>query len=325
MATRFDQRDQRDPLEVAVSRVPMKSIALGALALFVAVTAYSGYYKTHAGFEDIVIRFGAAVRTSEPGPHWKIPYLESVHPVEIRERAYVVKLEAASRDPMELPIEVTLNWQVNKKHVVEMFNNYGELSQFEDRIIKPRLPDAVKGVISTFAVNDLLTKRTELRTFSREAIAKVIPQDIMTITGFAVTNVGFPKAYTDQIARVQVQREAANEQQEVLRRQNFVAQEKTQSALADANAVKAKADGDAYATTTNATAEAAKIKLTGSSINDNLEREAKILSAASALVDFRRAQQWNGALPQHFWGGDASAATMFNMPGTGTKPTIAAK
>lgn len=322
MATRFDSRD---PLEVAVRRVPVKSIALAVLALFVVATAYSGYYKTYEGHEDIVLRFGAAVRTSEPGPHWKIPYIESVHPVEIRERKFELVLEAASRDPLELPVKVALNWQVNKTHVIDMYRHYGELSQFEDRIIAPRIPDRVKGVISQYAVNDLLYKRVEWSTKASEAVVASIPQDIMTIKGFSVVNVGFPKEYTQQNERVQVARARAEEEQQKTEQQKWQVQTTVNTAEANAKAVTFAANATAYATKTQAVAEMERIALTGKAINDNLEREAKILSQASALVDFRRAQQWNGQLPAHFWGGDASAATMFNMPGTGTRPATAAK
>lgn len=298
--------------------VPVKTIVFSFLIFFAVLTLWSGYYSTHAGTADLVLRFGQVVRVTDPGPHLKVPYFESIHTVDMRQRAYPVSLEAASKDPMELPVTVTLNWEVNRSHVVEMYNEFGELDQFEKRIMAPRVPDAVKGVISTFGVNQLLTERVKLRENSLTAIKSVVPEKIMTITGFAVTNIGFPKVYTDQIVAVQVAREAANQQQEVLRKQNFIAQERTQLAQADANAVKAKADGDAYSIQKNAEADAARIALTGKSINDNLDRQAKILAGSSLLVEYKRAETWNGKLPEHFWGGDASAATMFNMPGART-------
>jgi len=100
--------------------------------------------------------------------------------------------------------------------------------------------------VSRFAVNELLTKRNELRDQAKAAALAVIRQQIMTITGFAVTNVEFPKAYTQQIAAVQVAREAANAQEQELRKQNFKAQAVFNSAKAQADATKAQADAEAY-------------------------------------------------------------------------------
>ena len=57
----------------------------------------------------------------------------------------------------------------------------------------------------------------------------------------------FPKAYTQQIAAVQVAREAANAHEQELRKQNFKAQEVIgNTAKAQADATKAQADAEAY-------------------------------------------------------------------------------
>lgn len=297
--------------------IPTGKIAWTVVGLLFLFTVYLSAFKTHGGEVDIVLLNGNPVRVTSPGLNFKTPYFETIHTVELRERAYPVPLEAASKDPMELPVQVTLNWAVKKEHVIDMYLQYGDLAMFEERIIKPRLPDAVKGVISTFAVNELLTKRTEVREKSKAALLDVIPEDIVTITGFAITNIGFPKQYTDQITRVQVAREAANEQSEVLRKQNYVAQERTNIARAEADAVKLKADAEAYAIRQNADADAHRIQATGKSELDNLDRRGAILSKSTGIIEFQKAEAWaKGAkFPDTFIGSDGAISNMWNMMG----------
>src|SRR5262245_60637448 len=286
--------------------LPPRTAAIVATALLVLLTLCPAAFNTHAGTVDIVLRRGAPVRVTEPGLNFKLPYVESRHTVELRERAYVKTYESASRDPMELNVSVALNWAVNKEHVVQMYNQFGDLDQFEQRIIAPRLPDAVKAVVSRFAVNELLTKRTELRDQARAAALAVIPQQIRTITGLRVTTVGVPKAYTNRIAAVQVAREAANAQEQVLRQQNFKAQETFNTAKAQADATKAQADAEAYA-----------IMIKGKAQLDIQERQAAILKSNPLLVDWERATRLvPGVLPQTFVGGDGSAALMFQLGAT---------
>jgi regulator of protease activity HflC (stomatin/prohibitin superfamily) len=278
-------------------------ILLGAVALFLFISAWLAAFNTQAGTVDIVLRWGAPVRVTEPGLNFKIPFVETRHTVELRERAFAKSYESASRDPMELNVSVALNWAINKEHVVQMYNQFGDLDQFEQRIIAPRLPDAVKAVVSRFAVNELLTKRNELRDQARAAALAVIPQQIMTITGFAVTNVEFPKAYTQQIAAVQVAREAANAQEQELRKQNFKAQEVFNSAKAQADATKAQADAEAYS-----------IAIKGKAQLDIQQRQAEILKGNPLLIDWERAVRLvPGVLPQTFVGGDGSASLMFQL------------
>jgi regulator of protease activity HflC (stomatin/prohibitin superfamily) len=300
--------DQRYPIRTPASSSSSlvqhwRTIAIAAVALFVLLTLWLSAFNTQAGTVDIVLRWGAPVRVTEPGLNFQIPYVETHHTVELRERAYTKTYESASRDPMELNVTVALNWAVNKEHVIQMYNQFGHLDQFEQRIIAPRLPDAVKAVVSRFAVNELLTKRNELRDQARAAALAVIPQQIMTITGFAVTNVEFPKAYTQQIAAVQVAREAANAQEQELRKQNFKAQETFNTAKAQADATKAQADAEAYA-----------IMIKGKAQLDIQQRQAEILKSNPLLVDWERATRLvPGVLPQTFVGGDGSAALMFQL------------
>jgi len=283
-----------------------RTIVIGAIALFALLTLWLAAFNTQAGTVDIVLRWGAPVRVTEPGLNFKIPYVESRHTVELRERAFTKTYESASRDPMELNVTVALNWAVNKEHVIQMYNQFGHLEQFEQRIIATRLPDAVKAVVSRFAVNELLTKRNELRDQARAAALAVIPQQIITITGFAVTNVEFPKAYTQQIAAVQVAREAANAQEQELRKQNFKAQEVFNTAKAQADATKAQADAEAYS-----------IAIKGKAQLDIQERQAAILKSNPLLVDWERAVRLvPGVLPHTFVGGDGSAALMFQLGST---------
>jgi regulator of protease activity HflC (stomatin/prohibitin superfamily) len=122
-------------------------------------------------------------------------------------------------------------------------------------------------------------------------------------TRFAVTNVEFPKAYTQQIAAVQVAREAANAQEQELRKQNFKAQETFNTAKAQADATKAQADAEAYA-----------IMIKGKAQLDIQQRQAEILKATPLLIDWERATRLvPGVLPQTFVGGDGSAALMFQL------------
>jgi regulator of protease activity HflC (stomatin/prohibitin superfamily) len=282
------------------------TIVLAAIAFFLLLSAWLAAFNTQAGTVDIVLRWGAPVRVTEPGLNFKIPFAETRHTVELRERAFTKTYESASRDPMELNVSVALNWAVNKEHVIQLYNQFGDLDQFEQRIIAPRLPDAVKAVVSRFAVNELLTKRNELRDQARAAALAVIPQQIMTITGFAVTNVEFPKAYTQQIAAVQVAREAANAQEQELRKQNFKAQEVFNTAKAQADATKAQADAEAYS-----------IAIRGKAQLDIQQRQAEILKGNPLLIDWERAVRLvPGVLPQTFIGGDGSAALMFQLGAT---------
>lgn len=282
-------------------------IVAAVVGIFVLATLWQGAFRIDIGEQGVVKRFGNISRVVGPGLHFKIPYVDNVEEIEVRERAYSMDLKAASFDPMEIPVTVTVNWMVKIPHVAALYTQYGDLSQFENRIIKPRLPDAVKGVVSSYAVNDLLLKRAEFRDSAMQRFKAQMP-DMVEITGFSVENVGFPPEYTEQIKEKQVEREKAETEKYKLERQDTASKQVTQSANAQSNANRLLADAEAYKITAQGAAEAKAVELVG-----------KALSANPLFVEYKKAEKWSGQFPATFMGGDQAANTLWSLPGKTTK------
>lgn len=280
-----------------------------ALLVLVLLTLFLGVYRIDAGHVGIVKRFGNVIDVVDPGLHVKIPYADTVEEMEVRERAFSMKLEAASQDPLELPITVTVNWLVKRTNVKDLYIQFGSLQQFEARIIQPRLNDAVKGVTSGYTVNDLLRKRTEYRDLSQQTFAARMPDDIQ-ITGFSIVNIGFPPEYTKAIRDKQVAREQAETEQYVLDRQRLTTTQVTQTAMAQRDADKARADGRAYEIKVQGEAQAEAIRIMGEALAKN-----------PLVVEYKKVERWGGNFPTTFMGGDAANNTLWSMPGTtGARP-----
>jgi regulator of protease activity HflC (stomatin/prohibitin superfamily) len=288
-------------------------VALAILALLALSILSMGIYRIDAGHVGIVKRFGNVIKVVDPGLHVKIPYADTVEEMEVRERAFTIKLEAASQDPLEMPITVTVNWLVKRSHVQELYVQFGSLAQFEQRIIQPRLNDAVKGVTSAYTVNDLLRKRTEYRDRSQRVFAERMPDDVQ-ITGFSVVNIGFPPEYTKAIRDKQVAREQAETERFVLERQKLTTTQVTQTAEAQRDADKARADGRAY-----------EIKVQGEAQADAVRVLGEALAKNPLVVEYKKLERWNGTFPSTFMGGSEGINTLWQMPGQAAPPTVPAQ
>jgi regulator of protease activity HflC (stomatin/prohibitin superfamily) len=273
------------------------------LALLAFLTIWLGVYRIDAGHVGIVKRFGNVVDVVDPGLHFKLPYADTVEEMEVRERAFTMDLDAASQDPLELPIKVTVNWLVKRSQVKDLYVQFGSLDQFEKRIILPRLNDAVKGVTSRYVVNDLLRKRVEYRDLSKKAFEERMPDDVQ-ITGFSIVNIGFPPEYTKAIRDKQVAREQAETERFVLDRQRLTSTQVTQSAEAQRDADKARADGRAYEIKVQGDAQAEAIRVMGAALAQN-----------PLVVEYKKVERWGGTLPTTFMGGDAAARTLWSLSG----------
>jgi regulator of protease activity HflC (stomatin/prohibitin superfamily) len=289
-------------VQSSLGRFSMVPIVLIAIVLGI---VWMGIYRIDAGHVGIVKRFGNVIDVVDPGLHVKIPYADTVEEMEVRERAFTKELAAASQDPLELPITVTVNWLVKRDHVKDLYIQFGSLEQFEARIIQPRLNDAVKGVTSGYTVNDLLRKRTEYRDRSQEAFAARMPEAIQ-ITGFSIVNIGFPPEYTKAIRDKQVAREQAETERFVLERQKLTSTQVTQTAMAQRDADKARADGKAYEIKVQGEAQAEAIRIMGEALAKN-----------PLVVEYKKVERWGGTFPTTFMGGDQGARLLWSLPGSG--------
>jgi regulator of protease activity HflC (stomatin/prohibitin superfamily) len=276
-----------------------------ALAVVAMLAVWLGVYRIDAGHVGIVKRFGNVIDVVDPGLHYKLPYADTVEEMEVRERAFSMDLDAASQDPLELPIKVTVNWLVKRAQVKDLYVQFGSLDQFEKRIILPRLNDAVKGVTSRYIVNDLLRKRVEYRDLSMKVFEERMPEDVQ-ITGFSIVNIGFPPEYTKAIRDKQVAREQAETEKFVLDRQRLTTAQVTQSAEAQRDADKARADGRAYEIKVQGEAQADAIRIMGAALAQN-----------PLVVEYKKVERWGGTFPTTFMGGDAGANTLWSLPGQG--------
>lgn len=295
------------PMPSVGGKFKVVAIAVGLIAL----VAWLGVYRIDAGHVGIVKRFGNVIDVVDQGLHYKVPYADTVEEMEVRERAFTIDLDAASQDPLELPIKVTVNWLVKRTQVKDLYVQFGSLDQFEKRIILPRLNDAVKGVTSRYVVNDLLRKRTEYRDLSKTTFEARMPDDVQ-ITGFSIVNIGFPPEYTKAIRDKQVAREQAETERFVLDRQRLTSTQVTQSAEAQRDADKARADGRAYEIKVQGEAQADAIRIMGAALAQN-----------PLVVEYKKVERWTGTFPATFMGGDAGAATLWSMPGGGPVPSSA--
>ncbi|MEO0810830.1 MAG: prohibitin family protein [Pseudomonadota bacterium] len=278
----------------------------GVILLVVLAIIWMGIYRIEAGHVGIVKRFGNVIDVVDPGLHVKIPYADIVEEMEVRERAFEMQLEAASQDPLEIPVAVTVNWLVKHNEVMDLYIQFGSLEQFEARIIRPRLNDAVKGVTSGYTVNDLLRKRSEYRDLSQKEFVSRMPKAI-EVTGFSIVDIGFPPEYTQAIRAKQVAREQAETEKFVLERQRLTSTQITQKAEAQRDADKAMADGKAYEIKVQGQAQAEAIRIMG-----------EALAKHPLVVEYKKVERWGGTFPNTFMGGDADAKVLWSLPGTGT-------
>ena len=124
------------------------TIIVLAVLLVIVISAVQASYTVDEGHVGIVKRFGEAKEQVNPGLHFKVPYVDSVEILEIRTRKNLEKLNASTHEQMPVTAEVSINWTVKRDQAFDLYKRFGGLSQFESRILDPKLRSATKAALA---------------------------------------------------------------------------------------------------------------------------------------------------------------------------------
>lgn len=263
--------------------LPIKTSLMGFAG---AVCLYSSIYTVNEGHIGIVKRFSEAKEQVNPGLHFKVPFVDSVEEIEVRTRKNEEKMASSTKEQMPVTISVSVNWTVDKAAALELFRQYGGLSQFESRILDPRFRSATKDVIPKFDAEKLIQDRATAIQAIEANLIEEMKDFPVTVDNIQIENIKLPTKYLTSIETKQTEKNLAAAEEHKLARQNLEAQR-------DVNTAKARADGIKLV----AIAEAEAIKIKGLAEAEAITAKAKALGDNPLIVKLTEAQNWDGKLP----------------------------
>ncbi len=164
------------------SGIDKRVIGIGAAVLFVIWLA-SGIYIIEPAERGVVMRFGGYLDTTEPGPHWHIPYpIETVAKVNVDQvSTFSHSAVMLTKDENIVDVELTVQARINDAA------NY----LFQDQAPDKSLRDATEAVVRTVIGR---SKLDYILTEGRSAIAMDIQERTQALmnqykTGLLITSV----------------------------------------------------------------------------------------------------------------------------------------
>jgi regulator of protease activity HflC (stomatin/prohibitin superfamily) len=263
--------------------IPTKTIITVAIAV---ILFFSSVYTVNEGHIGIVKRFSEAKEQVNPGLHFKVPFIDSVEEIEVRTRKNEEKMASSTKEQMPVTIVVSVNWTVDKTAALELFRQYGGLTQFENRILDPRFRSATKDVIPRYDAEKLIQDRASAIQAIELNFIEEMKEFPVTVDNIQIENIQLPAKYLTSIETKQTEKNLADAEKHKLARQNLEAQR-------DVNTAKAKADGIRLV----AIAEAESIRIKGLAEAEAITAKAKALGNNPLIIKLTEAQNWDGKLP----------------------------
>ena len=250
-------------------------LGLGMLGgLVVAYLLFASWYQVDQGERAVVLRFGQLVGTSEPGLHFKLPWVDSVRTISVQnQNNRYTNLEAYSRDQQPADLTVSVTYVVADPS--ELYTQYGDLDTAVRRLIDPRLTAGIKTIFGQYDAVRAIQERAALNNDFGTAVTSAIDGGPINIISVQIENIDFSDAYEESVeqrmlAQVEIQK----------REQNLRTTE------VEAQIARTKAEGEAEA-----------IRLRGEAEASAIRARADALRANTDLVQLQAVEKWDGKLP----------------------------
>jgi len=255
---------------------------------------------------------GEVTSASEPGLHFKIPVIQTVEMVEVRPRKYEMNLQASTTGTnkegnveLQMPstVLITGNWAVDPDQVKDIVAKFGSIQQFEDRILDPRVREATLAEFPKHTIEEVMTDRTTLSNNIYNKLKEQLNSYPVTMTDMMVANVQWHAKISNAVLSKQDAKLKKEEEAYKLDKQNLEAQQKVNTAKAEAEAIEL-----------NAVANAKAIRLKGDAEAAAISAKAKALKENPGLIKLIHEERWDGKLPQFMIQGDSMPQMLMQGP-----------
>jgi regulator of protease activity HflC (stomatin/prohibitin superfamily) len=293
----------------------LRSLLVAGVVLIVAlVTARLGFYSVEQGQRGVLMRFGEVVAVAEPGPHFKVPFIDTVRFVSVRTQIVdwsgqtVMNTYSRDQQPADLSVRLTYFVKPDPASVQYLYERYGSVESYEQAVIRPRAAEQIKTTFGQFNAVTAVQAREDLNARAEAAVVAAVGDGPGQIESVEIHNIDFSDAYEASIeARMQAEVEVQRVNQN-LERERTTAQIRVVQAQAEADAVRLAGEAEAAAIRARGEAEAAIIAARGQALRENQEN----------LVSLIAVEKWNGVLPTTMPPG--STVPFIEVPSGGARP-----
>lgn len=251
-------------------------ILIVAVALITTV-GLSSCCTVDEGEVGVKYRFGTIVDDSlTAGLHTKIPMIESIKKIDVREQVYETTTTAYTKDTQTVEgLQVKLNYRYDQSELSNLIRNIG-INNVESKLVVPQLNSALKNAIGNYKAEELVQNRSAVQEIVEEELRASLAEVGVTVTAFNIENIDFEDSFEEVIRqKVAAEQEALRVQNETVAKQEE-AKQAVIAAEAEAESKRVAAEAEAYA----------------------IELIQKQLDASPEYIRLQMVEKWNGTWPE---------------------------
>ena len=245
--------------------------------LFVAIVAMGSFSTVDEGYIGIKYQFGKIVDDSlQPGLQFKIPFVQQIQSVDIREQVYELDTTTYTKDTQTVEsVKAKLNYFYDKSQLSTIIRNIG-IQNVEAKLIIPQVQSILKNEIGQIRAEELIQNRTTIQNAIQEKLTSSLGESGIIVSSFAIENIDFENGFEEAVRAKVVAEQDALKMQNKTKEKEEEAKQVVIEAEAQAEATRAAADAEAY------------------SIGVIQEQIAK----SPDYIELEKIKKWDGKYPQ---------------------------
>lgn len=224
------------------------------LGILIIVALISSFGTVSAGERGVKTRFGAVKGVLDTGLYMKVPFIESVHKMNVKtltvqfdnkqdtsDSSEYTSLAAASKDLQDTAIAVVVNYHIDGAKVDKIYQQYNSVENYQLNVIEPIIREGVKSTAAQYTAEELVTKRSEVAGVISKQLAEKFTDKDAIMENFSITNFEFSPEFAKAIEAKVTATQNAEAAKNKLEQIKFEAEQTVVTAKAEAEAQTIKA------------------------------------------------------------------------------------
>lgn len=228
------------------------------------------------GHVGVKYQLGAITSASlEPGPHFKIPFFQTIRTVDVREQVYETDLSCYTSDTQTVEsMTIKVNYAYDQSELPNIIRTIG-IENVESKLVVPQVNSIAKNATGKLKAEALVQNRSGLQEDIETTLRESLAPYGLVVTAVNIENIDFEDSFEEVIrAKVAAEQEALRMQNETVAKEEQ-ARQTVIAAEAEAESKRIQAEAEAYA----------------------IELIQKQLQASPEYIQLQMVEKWNGVFP----------------------------
>ncbi|MDL2223545.1 prohibitin family protein [Bacteroidales bacterium OttesenSCG-928-M11] len=167
---------------------------VGFIAL---ILLFSSFFTINTGERGVVLRLGKLQTVVGEGLHLKMPFVDEVHKLSIRDRNLSLKTEVSSSDIQTIAVAVDLVYSLDPNKMDYVYQTYG--TRIEETLVHPTLAEKINAIIAEYPIELFVEKRSEISNRIRTSFASQVEHNGVLVKTLLITNHDFSDEFNKAI------------------------------------------------------------------------------------------------------------------------------